>query len=417
MNQETHPPPKMLPPVLGDDVLLLLEMLAAANKLFASPNNDPFDFVEDWPNTEACVVCGDPNTDDGVVWGLPNTEVWVTAVGVPKTVLCVVTPNTDDWFVGVADPKTVACVIGEPNTEAWVVGVAEPNTLWVVVTAAPNTDGAGVVAPKILCVVVAATNTDWVVVATAPNTFWVAAGLPKTEATVVVAGLPKTEAGVFVAGLPNTEAAVVVDGLPNTEVGVVELSLLPNIDPDPKVDPVVAANKNSDRGGKPDDPGVVAAAAAPKIADGDAGLGVLKTVGFASVELNADCVVVVPKSEFAAVVVVAAVPNNDPCIPEDENMLAACVVFGNAWEVADSNKEDADVAVVVTGGFAVTTAVGGVDDGEDGCDNVGGLNIEVCDEGVEVGDPKNGCDLDSETKNYQYYWNLVFLMDILEVAP
>lgn len=63
----------------------------------------------------------------------------------------------------------------------------------------------------------------------------------------------------------------------------------PNIDPDPKVDDaVVVANKESDRDPKPDVAGAVAAAAAPNIEDGDAGLGVLKIVGFVSVALNAD---------------------------------------------------------------------------------------------------------------------------------
>lgn len=93
-----------------------------------------------------------------------------------------------------------------------------------------------------------------------------------------------------------------------------------------------------------------------------------------------------------------AVPNNDSCVPEDENMLPACVVFGNAWEVADPNKEAADVAVVVVCGFAVAAVVDGVDVGVDGWDNVGVLNIEVCDEGVEVGDPNSGCDFVSGTK-------------------
>lgn len=183
----------------------------------------------------------------------------------------------------------------------------------------------------------------------------------------MVAGLPKTEAGVDVAGLPNTEAAVVAVGLPNTEVGLVEVLLAPNSDPDPKVeDAVVVANKDSDRDPKPDVTGALAATAAPNIEDGDAGLGVLKIVGIVSVVLNADCVVVVPKSELAAVVVVVAVPNNNPCVPEDENMFPGCVVFGDACEVTEPNKEDADVAIGVDGSFAVTATVVGVDGGVDG---------------------------------------------------
>lgn len=90
------------------------------------------------------------------------------------------------------------------------------------------------------------------------------------------------------AGLPKTDAAVVVGGLPNTEVGVVEVSLPPNIDPDPNADVVVGANKDSDRDPKLVVAGVVAAAAAPNIEDGDGELGVLKIVGFVSVVLNAD---------------------------------------------------------------------------------------------------------------------------------
>lgn len=139
-------------------------------------------------------------------------------------------------------------------------------------------------------------------VITSPNTLCViVAGLPKTEAAVVVAGLPKTEAAVVVAGLPkteatvvvevlsNTEAAVVAAGLPNTEVGVVGGLLPPNIEPDLKVeDGVVVANNDPDDDPKPGVAGVVDAATAPNIEDGDAGLGVLKIVGFVSVVLNAD---------------------------------------------------------------------------------------------------------------------------------
>lgn len=88
-------------------------------------------------------------------------------------------------------------------------------------------------------------------------------------------------------------------------------------------------------------------------------------------------------------------------------MLPACVVFANTWEVADPNKADADVAVVVAGVFAVTAAGEGVDGGVDGWDNVGVLNIEECGDGVEVGDPKNGCDFESETKiNHNYIFSV-----------
>lgn len=98
---------------------------------------------------------------------------------------------------------------------------------------------------------------------------------------------------------------------------------------------------------------------------------------------------------------VVAVPNNDPCVPEDENTFPACVVFADAWEVTDANKDDGDVTVVDVDGFVVNSAVDGVDDGIDGWDDIGVLNIKASDEGVEVGDPKNGCDFDTETKIYQ----------------
>lgn len=73
-----------------------------------------------------------------------------------------------------------------------------------------------------------------------------------------------------------------------------------------------------------------------------------------------------PKNELAVVVVVAAVPNSDPCVPEDENMLPADVVFTNVCDAADPNKDDAEVTDAVAGGFVVTASADVVDGGVDG---------------------------------------------------
>lgn len=82
-------PPNILPPLVCDGALVV-DILAAANRLLSAP-----------PNREvllcAVVVGVVPNTEDGLV--LPNTEAWVVPVDTPNTEVCVVgvvaAPKTD----------------------------------------------------------------------------------------------------------------------------------------------------------------------------------------------------------------------------------------------------------------------------------------------------------------------------------